>query len=240
MHLTESELAALAHGDESSRSEAVSTHLASCPDCSARLQTLRAADQEVSDLLLDLDHAAPRIRGAAFLVDLQRRRRRIASIAAGLVLFAAGAAAALPNSPLHRVLVRALSTNDSGSDTSTPVIHPAPRVASAGVAFIPGSSLDISFRNPHPGGHLRVLLVDGPRMSAAATGDAAFSIHQSQLEVTDRGVAMTFTLEIPRSVPNVTIRAGDEIVFEKRAGAISGSHPTDSTGAYVFEFGGAH
>jgi hypothetical protein len=239
VHLTESELAALTHGDESGRPEAMPTHLASCPDCTARLKKLRADDREVSELLLDVDHAAPRIRGATFLVDLQRRRRRIASIAAGLALFAAGAAAALPNSPLHRVLVRALSTNDSGSDTSAPVIHPAPRVASAGVAFIPGSSLDVRFRDPHPGGHLRVLLVDGPHMSAAATGDAAFSIHQSLLEVTDRGVAMTFTLEIPRGVPSVTIRTGDEIIFEKRAGAISGSHPMDSTGAYVFEFGGA-
>ena len=239
MHLTESELAALTHGDDSGRSEAMSTHLATCPDCSARLRTLRAADQEVRDLLRDVDHAAPGLRGATFLVDLQRRRRRIASIAAGLALFAAGAAAALPNSPLHRVLVRALSTAESRSRTSTPVIHPAPQVASAGVAFIPGSSLDVRFKDPKPGGHLRILLVDGPRMSAAATGDAAFSIHQSQLEVTDRGVAMTFTLEIPRGVPDVTVRSGDKIIFEKRAGVVSGSHLMDSTGAYVFEFGGA-
>jgi hypothetical protein len=76
-------------------------------------------------------------------------------------------------------------------------------------------------------------------VSAAANGDAAFSIHQSQLEVTDRGVAMTFTLEIPRSLSDVRVRAGDEIIFEKRAGVISGSHSMDATGAYVFEFGGA-
>ncbi len=177
MHLTESELAALTHGDESGRSEAVSRHLASCTDCSARLQKLRADDVEVRDLLLDVDHPAPSLRATTFLVDLRQRRRRIASIAAGLALFAAGAAAALPNSPLHRVLVRVLSAPES---PSRPVAHPVPRVASAGVAFIPGSSLDVSFRNPQPGGRLRVILIDGPRMSAAATGDASFSIHQSQ------------------------------------------------------------
>lgn len=104
---------------------------------------------------------------------------------------------------------------------------------------MPGNSLDVVFSDPRPGGHLRILLVDGPRMSATADGDAAFSIHQSQLEVTDRGAAMTFTLEIPRAVSEVRVRAGNETIFEKRAGTISVSPSMDSSGGYTFDFGGA-
>ncbi len=240
MHLTESELAALTHGDVSAPSGVALTHLASCPDCSARLESLRAADREVAGLLRSVDHPAPRFRGAAFLDELQWRRRRIASIAAGLALCVAGAAAALPNSPLHHVLLRALSrTEATRTPNAKPVSNPVPPKAGAGVAFIPGSSLDALFRDPRPGSHLRIFLVDGPRVSATADGDAAFAIHQSRLEVTDRGVAMNFTLEIPRTVSEVRVRAGNEMLFEKRAGTVSGSRSMDSTGAYTFDLGGA-
>ena len=241
MHLTESELAALTHKDVAELSERVSTHLESCPDCNARLEALRAEDREVAALLSSLDHAAPRSRGAVLLDDLHaRRRRRVGAIAAGLALFAAGAAAALPNSPLHHVLLRALSkTGPTDSSTPDPVSKSVPLKARSGVAFIPGGSLDVRFISPHPGGRLRIRLIDGPRVSATADGDAAFSIHQSQLDVTDHGVPIAFALEIPRAVPAVTVWAGKEIVFEVRAGAVSGSHSMDSTGAYTIDFGSA-
>ena len=237
MHLTEPELAALTHGDVSAPSGAALAHLASCPDCSARLEMLRAADREVAGLLRGVDHGTPRVRGAAFVDTLHARRRRIAAIAAGLAFCVAGAAAALPNSPLHQLLLRALSRTESPrTRNANRVGEPVRPTPGAGVAFIPGSSLDVLFKNPRSGGHLRILLVDGPRMTATADGDAAFSIHQSQLEVNDRGVAMSFTLEIPRAVSDVQIRAGSETIFAKHAGTVSDSPSKDSTGAYTFEF----
>ena len=240
MHLSESELAAMTHGGVSAISERVSTHLASCPDCARRLEALRADDREVAALLSGLDHPAPRVGSAAFLDDQHRRRRRIGSIAAGLALCAAGAAAALPNSPLHQVFLRALSKPRTASTSATvPVRGSGGAGAMVGIGFVPGRSLAIRFENPHAGGHLRIRLVDGSRVSATADGNASFSVHQSQLEVTDRGVPMTFTLEIPRSVSEVTIRAGDEILFEKRAGAVSSSRSMDSAGVYTFDFSSA-
>ena len=237
MHLTESELAALTHGDASAPSGAALAHLTTCPDCNARLEALRAADREVAGLLHGVDHPAPRFRGAVFLDELQWRRRRIGAIAAGLALCVAGAAAALPNSPLHHVLLRALSRTESPrTPDAKPVGNPVRPKPGAGVAFIPGSTVDVLFKDPGPGGHVRILLVDGPRMSATADGDAAFSIHQSQLEVNNHGVAMNFTLEIPRSVSDVKVRTGNETIFSKHAGIVSGPVSTDSTGAYTFEF----
>jgi F0F1-type ATP synthase membrane subunit c/vacuolar-type H+-ATPase subunit K len=236
MHLTEAELAALTHGDVSAPSSEALTHLASCPECTARLEVLRAADREVAGLLRGVDHAAPRVRGTAFVDALHARRRRIGAIAAGLAFCVAGAAAALPNSPLHQVLLRVVFRTESQTAIADRPRGPVRPKPGAGVAFIPGSSLEVLFRNPRSGGHLRVSLVDGPQVSAIADGDAAFSIHQSQLEVNDHGVAMSFALEIPRSVPEVTIRTGSETILVKHAGVMSRSPVKDSTGAYTFEF----
>jgi hypothetical protein len=237
MHLSEQELAALTHDDVSAPSGAGRAHLVSCAECSARLEMLRAADREVAGLLGRVDHSPPRVRGAAFVDALYARRRRVGAIAAGLAFCVAGAAAALPNSPLHHVILRVFSASPSSrGPNANQVGNQVPPKPGAGVAFIPGSSLDVVFKSPRPGGRLRISLVDGPRVSATADGDAAFSIHQSQLEVNDHGVAMSFVLEIPRRVSEVTVRAGSETIFSKHANQIFRSRPSDSTGAYTLEF----
>ncbi len=237
MHLSEQELAALTHGDVSAPSGAALAHLVSCSDCSARLEMLRAADREVAGLLGGVDHVVPRVRGAAFVDALHARRRRVGAIAAGLAFCVAGAAAALPNSPLHHAILRVFSTSGSSlGRNANQVGNPFPPKPGVGVAFVPGSSLDVLFKNPRPGGRLRISLVDGPQVSATADGDAAFSIYQSQLEVNDHGVAMSFVLEIPRRVADVTVRTGSETILSKHANLISHSRPSDSTGAYTFEF----
>jgi hypothetical protein len=94
----------------------------------------------------------------------------------------------------------------------------------------------VRFIDPQAGGRVRIILVDGPSLSVTAEGDAAFSIHQSQLDVRDRGVAMNFALDIPRRVSDVTVRAGDDAIFEKHGGVISTSRPADASGAYTFSF----
>ena len=235
MHLTESQLAALTHRDVSLLPESVATHLESCPDCAAQLRAMRADDKEVATLLGALDHQVPRLRGTTFL-DLRRRRRRIGVIAAGLAFLAAGAAAALPNSPLHHVLVRVFSKPVSTQAPAAPVSNTVSPAATAGIAFLPAASLDVRFISPQPGGRLRLRLVEGSRVSATADGDAAFSIHQSQLDVADHGAQMTFTLEIPRTASEVTVHAGNEIIFEKRGGAVTSSQLVDSAGVYKFTF----
>jgi hypothetical protein len=237
MHLTENELAGLTHGETVGISKFSTEHLASCPQCTERLAVLRAADRQAADLLRLLDHPAASSSSAAFLRDLDRRRRRMGAIAAGLALCVAGAAAALPNSPLHHALMRAFSKTEgphpAGAGTLSNSIATARR---SGVAVIPGESVDVRFIDPQPGGRVRLILADGPSLSVTADGDAAFSIHQSQLDVRDRGVAMNFTLDVPRSVPDVTVRAGDDTIFGKHSGVISTSRPADASGAYTFSF----
>jgi hypothetical protein len=181
------------------------------------------------------------VRSAALIRDLERRRRRrIGAIAAGLVFCAAGAAAALPNSPFHQILVRVLSGKER-SVAPNAAARPGNDIpkAGAGVAFIPGSSVDVVFSNHRSGGRVRIRLVDGSRVSATADGDAAFSIHQTRLDVDAHGGGMNFELEIPRTVPAISVRVGNETIFAKRAGVVSDSRSADSTGAYTFELSGA-
>lgn len=241
MHLTENELASLTHGDPSSVSQEARAHLASCAECGARVDSLRAMDRETAQLLRSLDHPIQALRSATIVGRVHQRRRRVAAIAAGLTLFVAAAAAALPGSPLRHVLLRVLGRAEPNAWASTPPLsaESAPARQLAGISFVPGTTLEIRFEDPASRSRVRIVFTGATQVSASADGDAAFSIRHGQVVVNDRGSAMNVTLEIPRNISDVIVKAGDAIVFHKEAEAVSGEAVRDRTGVYTVDLGRA-
>ena len=238
MHLSDSELAALAHGENARLTAESSAHLAACKECTAKLEAMRRSDRELAGLLGLLDHAAPTIRSTQF-ASSSPYRRRVGAVAAGLALAAAAAAAAVPGSPLHKILIRTVTGTRGESTVSRQPTESVRPDQEAGIAFIPGSSLDVRFRNAESGGQVQIVVVDGEQVSAIATGEAGFSLHQLQLDIDARGRAMSFMLEIPRTLRDVRFEIDDRVVLERRGGVFSGSAAHDPEAPYVFELGAA-
>ena len=235
MHLSEAELAALAHGEIDRVSGGASAHLASCAECGAKLAAMRRSDREVAELLGQLDHPAPAIRTTAPLVSSPARRRRVGTIAAGLAIAAAAAAAAVPNSPLHKLLLRTAAAVRGESSVSARTEEHPRADQKAGIAFVPGSSLTVRFRNAESGGQVRIVFAGGEQVSVVAAGDAGFSLHQSELDIDSKGRKMSFTLEIPRALANVQVEVDDRVIFEKRGGVVAGSTAHDQNAPYIFD-----
>lgn len=235
MHLSEAELAALAHGETARVSGDASAHLAACAECSAKLAAMRRSDREVSELLGLIDHSAPAIRSTELRFSSPPRRRRVGAVAAGLVLAAAAAAAAVPSSPLHKLLLRTAAAVRGESSAGERTAEQARPDQRAGIAFVPGSSLGVRFRNAESGGQVRMVFVDGQQASAVATGEAGFSLHQSDLDIDSKGRKMSFTLEIPRALANVRIEVDNRVIFEKRGGVVTGSSAHDPNAPYIFD-----
>jgi anti-sigma factor RsiW len=238
VHLSEAELAAVAHGETTRVSAAAAVHLASCAECAAKVEALRRSDSEVAQLLGQLDHAAPAIRSTNLRLAPREHRRRVGAIAAGLVLAAGVAAAAVPSSPLHKFLVRTVASVRGGSPPAR-TNEPVAADQRAGIAFIPGGSLAVKFRNAEAGGQVQIVLTDGGQVSAVASGEAGFSVHQSQLDIDSRGKAMSFVLEIPRTLREVRVEVGDRVFFEKRGDVVAGSASLNPNGPYVVDLGAA-
>ena len=234
MHLSEEHLAVVVHEERSRLPAGAASHLASCAECTSRVESLRRADREVGDWLRSIDHPAPAARSPDSVIAPATRHRRAAAIIAVTTLVAAAAAAAIPASPLHKALVRAIARG--GAPTAVPIVTaPAASAQKTGIAFTPSGAVEVRFANPQPRDRVRVVFTDAEDVSATATGDAGFSLHQRRLDIDDKGVPMSFTLEIPRRLASARLLANDKLVFAAQGGTVLGSAVPDASGGYVVD-----
>jgi hypothetical protein len=195
---------------------------------------------EVNALLRALDHPVPTIT-AESLAARARARGRVGTplrwaAAIGLALGAAGAAFAIPGSPLPG-WVSTIATRLRGSTVARPVDSVQTPVAdrgTAGIAVPPGRSLLILFAGAGSGGLARVSLADRAEVVVRApTGAATFTSEADRLVIEDRNAPDTFAVEIPRSAPRVEIRVGGNPALVAERGRIVAAGAPDSAGTYT-------
>lgn len=218
-------------------------HLVECDSCRERLGETRESAEAIARALGTLDHATPRIRVGDVIARARGRRRHRALAAAAVLLFVAtGAAAAVPNSPLRRLVERWLAAPPSAD--SAPTIKP--RVASAqpsqgaraasGISFTPGGGATIDFAEAPPEGELRIRLVDGADITI--TGSSAgtrFALTGHGVNVTPGGVG-NFDLEIPRRMHGANVRVAGHVVFAKSGTEVTSEGRHDSSGTVLIRF----
>ena len=223
IHITDADAATLVYaaGLDPQLEARARLHAVECAECAAKLDRVRASDQSAAALLTLLDVAAPPKTAAGFVrtarvtgeISLGGPRR----VAAGIVvlMFLAGAAAAaIPSSPLHRLIVSALG----GKRTAHGVTGPASPVpqgpASSGVSITSPSALEVVF-NSESAGALHIRISDGDQVALTSTDVAAiYRVGTSRITVSQATPA-DFHLDIPRRLRELRILAGDKLIFSR-------------------------
>ena len=224
MHPSDGALLALIHGElTSGEAAAVRSHLSGCAACAQRESALRTGDTEVGALLRLLDHPVPRLtvpQGRSARHGLRR-----AALAASLAVVLAGAAAAaVPGTALNRWIRSRL---DGAPPTAprvaspTPAVGPtAPAQAAGGVEIPTPRALVVTFAEPEPGGVLTVSATSRADASLQAYGgDVAYQVGDGRIEVDNRSPAGRYTLEVPATLPRLTVLVAGRPVFD------SAEHP---------------
>lgn len=254
-HPDEGLIRAFKDGEIAGRPGEMEGHLATCPQC-ARL----AAEQEavlatLGEALSLLDLAPPVGRARARFLHAQTSgrtpwglvRRNIPRAASFAVLLTAGAAAALPGSPVRDWVVRGWEAiSDGGSVTAVPQA-PLPEALSAGPegtghpelvgATIPVAAGDIRLHIEEmaPGAEIRVLLVDGDRAGVFAGEGTRFRTEEGVLEA--RGAPGPITVEIPRGAPSVEMRVNGVTYLWMRGETLDLSGPVVERSPNEIRFG---
>lgn len=208
-------------------------HLAECDACSRRLATAREQDQEIGALLSLLDHPVPQLGSADVMRRARRRWRHAHAAAAGIALLVlAGAASAVPGSPLRTWLAGLLG---KPPETSAP---PAPeQLVEAGVSVVPRGEFELVFDALQEVGVIRIGLTDGPELAVRSVGGApGYSVEPDQVRIDNAGSTADYEILLPRSARHVRIRIGDSVVFTMRDGSITTAAAPDAAGNYVLEF----
>jgi hypothetical protein len=210
---------------------------------------------EILALLRALDHPVPAVAVETIAMRAQTAARPAPgwrwAAAVLLTVGIAGAAFALPGSPLRRWAI-AFTAGVRGRSAAAPdsTGAPAGRTADhgrAGIAVPPGRALLIVFDRPAPGAVALVSLVDGPEVLVRApAGAARFTTGPDRLLVEGPNAVSsgsapldTIAIEIPRAAPLVEIRRGPTRLFLKRADRITSPAPLAATGPWRLPLGAA-
>jgi hypothetical protein len=238
MHLNEEQLQRLLHQQlDASSLLAARDHVAVCRECRERLLTAEQDEAEVHALLRQLDHPPPEMNAEEIAARAAGRSAGWGRWAAGILLFllGAGAAYAIPGSPLRGWIRGAVAWLETPSQVEPlpPTLDQEPE-PTAGIAAIPGSDFTIAFAAPEPGGSARVSLTDGEEVVVRAPRAAAsFTSTAQGLMIANAGTGAAFEIAIPRSAPRVEIRMGDRRIFLKRAARVVTDAKEESPGHYT-------
>lgn len=238
MHVDEERLQRLLHGELARADEAeAQAHLAACDECSRRFAAAAREEESVGALLRELDRPAPHLALGAIARRAGTRSPLIPRWAAGfaIVLGLAGAAYALPGSPLPRLVDAVVEWAKGRPDPLSPGAGslPLPDASFAGIAVPPGARFRILFQTPNTRGEMLVRLTGGAEVEIrAARGAATFTTGESQLVVDGRGLPATYEIEIPLTAPRVEILVGEDRVFLKEGSRVTTALGSGSTAPY--------
>jgi len=214
--------------------------------------------EAVQALLRALDHPVPKVTADDIAARALAPRRLTPAwrwaAAVLLTVSIAGAAFALPGSPLRRwattlgAVVTGRGRPDIGPGPASAPQAASPDRGRAGIAVAPGRSLLIVFDRPAPAALVLVSLVDGAEVTVRApAGSATFTADAGRLIVEGRGASPpgsaaapdTFAIEIPRESRRVEIRAGPARVFLKERGRITSAGAAGAAGPWLLPLGTA-
>jgi anti-sigma factor RsiW len=219
MHPSDVALLGLVH-DELPAGEAatIRSHLTGCAECREREAGLRAGDARIGALLRLLDNpvptrVAPEGGGPRFGV-------RRAALAASLAVFLAGAAAAaVPGTALNRwfrsQLGSATPTAPRAAPPAQAAAPTAPAQVAGGVEIAVPRALVVTFAEPESGGVLSVHATSRATASLQAYGgDIAYQVGDGRIEVDNRKPAGRYSLEVPATLPRLTVLVAGRAVFD--------------------------
>ena len=183
---------------------------------------------DIDAMLRHLDHPVPPVtaEGVIARARASEGRRRL-RWAAGIVLAvgAAGAAWAIPGSPLRgwvAALTAKTSHEPSPIEQAPPRVEPKPVLA--GIAVDPGTRLVIEFVEHQHVGQIRITLTSGGQVEIRApNGAARYTSEPGRLLVDNRGSSAAFEVNIPRTAAMVEVMVAKSRRFLKR-----GTHATPS------------
>lgn len=241
MHLDDEQVQRLLHGELGSATSTVSEHLAACAVCEQRVADAAHEERRTLGLLGQLDHAAPAVAVETIAQRAGAGRFAWGRWAAGilLVLGAAGAAYAMPGSPVRDWIATALER--FRSDPEPPGMLPPPPSApdASGLVVSAGRELLIEFVSAPAAGHVRVTLTDGTNIEVRAVNGAraTFTSDEERLVIDNVDPTTTFDIRIPRTAPRVEIRAGQARLFRKQGERITTDATPDAAGIYLLPGG---
>jgi hypothetical protein len=239
MHLDLEQLERALHGELRPDDGLVREHLAECQQCRLRVSEAERDEAWIMEQLRRLDHRQPspptRISSGA------RRRMgwsRPQRLAAGLVLTvaAAGAAYAVPGSPLPRAVHHLVSLFE-GAVRSAPAASPPASASQSGIAVAPGSHFVLVFSGVVSGDSATVSLTSGDEVLVRSLDGANFHSEVDRLLVESNTPGAKFEVEIPRSAPSVEIQVSGGVVFRKESSRIITSALRSKDGSYRLMLG---
>jgi hypothetical protein len=241
-HTAEGSLQTYLDGElDSAAAAELDQHLAVCDACARELESLRSLSFRASEAFALLDVAPPMLRAQAAIAAARRDERssfaRFAASglakAAMLTLVLAGAAAAIPGSPLRRVIERLFSRDDVAVDvpaTAPSDVTPAPAVEmEEHAAYVSPANNAVRVVIHAPAGAVDVVvrLIDTDRAevetSSSQTG-VRFRSATGRLEIVGMG-AGTVTIGVPRDLAAARIEVNGAVHAFKQGSALHLSGP---------------
>lgn len=240
MHLDAEQVQRLLH-DELAPSTAAQAraHLDGCRECLTRVSDAEREESEVLELLRQMDHPVPRVTAESIVARSRARGsgQRWSRWAAGIVLalVSAGAAYALPGSPVPAFVRRAVEWVSGRERPAPPTeVSPPNEVIEQGIAVAPGARFVIAFAAPQSDGLAIISLADSANVTVKASGgEATFASEIDRLAIGNRGSTAVFRIQIPRDAPRVEIVVGGQRAFLKDAARVITDAPRDSQGRYL-------
>lgn len=259
MHIDQEQRQRFLHGElDPPADRAVRDHFAMCEDCRLQLEDEVREEQEVNEWLGKLDHPSPALSAAAVMAPQSRAGPRasgsrkgrvwVRRVAAVLVLGAAGAAYALPGSPVRGWVdnvIDQVSSAISEFSAAARGVDPAAVVESSspesvpqpsGLGVPPGSSLIVVFETAQPERTVDVVMYDGDEVFASASGGtASFTSEDDRLLIGNAGSTAHYEIRIPRTAQLVEIRVGERSVFLKSGQTVTTESVANGDGVWVIK-----
>jgi len=236
-HYTEGELQAYLDQEVSAPArETIAAHLDTCPVCGDSLAALRSAAGLFASAVGLADVPAPKLSPAGLRARRRAEaawglagfsRRALARAAILIVTAAAAASAAVPGSPVRRIIENAWQqitaetalpeapATPPEAPATPPAVEPTQIPGFAAIEPVEGRAL-VRLINAAPGVKVRVVVVDSPKVMVTAYGaasNAQFGTATGRLDVTGAGPG-EIVIQLPRTA-NATVQVNGRPYVEK-------------------------